>query len=768
MDENDRAGQPSLTPADWARIDELFDAAVRLPPGERDAWLAVHCADAPALRAEVERLLRADAGTDDGLVDRLAGGVLLPTGDPLLGTVLGAWRVVERIASGGMGVVYRAERCDGRFEQEVALKVLRADADDRRLARHFEFERRTLADLDHPGIARILDGGETAGGRPYLAMELVRGASIDRYCAERQLGLTERIRLLIEVARAVDHAHRRLVVHRDLKPGNVLVDEAGRARLVDFGIARLVEGASAAPSQPTLVQIATPEYASPAHLAGEPPSTADDVYSLGVVAFELLAEQRPLQAEGTDPITWLRRVQEERPRPMSALVEARAPKLARRLRGDLDRIVAMALRKEAERRYASAGAFADDLERHLDGRPVLARADSLAYLGRRFVARHRVAFTAAVVTLGALVFGLVAAWRGELRAEDEARHAAVEAETAQELADFLVDRFLAQIEPGDTEQLAVRRDELEAEVRRFRLQYADQPHQRANLLDALGRVADRLGLDDLGLGLLEESLAERRTAFGDDDVECSRSLAALGRFHHARGRYDLAAELLREGLAIQRAAPPGPHRDVSAFANDLAACERPLGNVDAAIALLEEALALRTADAPRTLPVAETMNNLAAARSQQGDLAAAAELLRGSHAIRAEILGPHHALTVQSVANRAVVVARLGRLEDAQALLVEAEVGYRALKTSGLSGLAAVLHNRGYLLARAGRDEDARMALEEALAIREANLPADHPELRATLGELLGIAQRAGRGAEAARLGARLEAGAVPIPDSAR
>ena len=200
----------------------------------------------------------------------------------------------------------------------------------------------------------------------------------------------------------------------------------------------------------------------------------------------------------------------------------------------------------------------------------------------------------------------------------------------------------------------------------------------------------------------------------------------------------------------------------------VAACERPLGHVDTAIALLEEALRLRVADAPRSLPVAETLNNLAAAVSQQGDLETAAMLLHDSHAIRAEILGPHHTLSVQSVANRAVVAARLGRLDDAHALLAEAEAGYRALKTSGQSGLAAVLHNRGYLLARAGRDEDARVALEEALAIREANLPADHPELRTTLGELLEIARRAGRGEEVARLEARLEGGVVPDPDRSR
>ncbi|MGE3174964.1 MAG: tetratricopeptide repeat protein [Planctomycetota bacterium] len=722
----------------WGRVGALFERALQQPTAERAAWLATECGDDAALRREVERMLRGDAGRG-GPVDDLDAGALLAAADPMLGQRLGAFRLVERLAAGGMGVIYRAERDDGLFAQEVAVKLVRAELAGPDLLRRFELERRTLAALQHPNIARLYDGGTTADGRPYFVLELVRGAPIDRWCAERALGLEARLRLFCVVCRAVHHAHRNLIVHRDLKPGNILIDDAGQPKLVDFGIARpVLDGGE------TVGAAFTPDYASPEQLAGQPPTTAVDVYGLGVVLYELLTGQRPFRAEGRAPLEWQRDVLERAPtRPSAAAAAAtgatqeptRPAAPPRRLRGDLDRVALMALRKEPERRYASALALAEDVERHLAGLPIRAREDSLGYRVGKFALRHRIPVAAAAAVLAALVLALVASMRGREQARHEAVHAAEESESAQELAGFLMDTFLTSTVADDPDQLAAASDRIRFHAERVRRQYVDQPHQRANLLDSLGQVATRLGLDDAE-ALLREALAIRTDELGDRPLEASRSLQSLGRLHHARGDFAGAAALLREGLALQRATPPGTHTNVAAFANDLAACLRATGDLDGAEALHREALHLRTADAPRSVSVAESLNNLAAVRLDRGDVAAADALLTEALAIRCEILGDGHPLTVQSVNNLAAVAFRRGDPVRADALLAQAEQGYRGLRTEGDEGLAQVLLNRAVLVRGQRRFDDAARLLAEARAALARRFGDDHARTGAVWLEL--------------------------------
>ncbi|MEO7987277.1 MAG: serine/threonine-protein kinase [Gemmatimonadales bacterium] len=402
-------------------VSELFDAALELPAEARDAFLAAACRADPPLHREVSALLEL---LDDADTDELFPPLVPEASGPLvLGEQIGPYRVLRELGAGGMGVVFLAERED--VGKRVALKLVRegglASADR---IRRFLIERRALARLEHENIARLLDAGVTGYRLPYLVMEYVEGAPIDRYCDERRLPVSERLRLFRTVCHAVHHAHQSLVVHRDLKPSNILVTSEGQVKLLDFGIAKLLADTSSPPlAEPgTGLLMLTPEYASPEQVRGEPVTTASDVYSLGVVLYQLLTGLRPYRLATRTPAEIERVVCQSIPeRPSAAVARAegasRPDRLQRQLRGDLDTIVLKALSKEPGRRYLSAAQLSDDLRRHLDQLPVLARKDTAGYLAGKFLRRHWIGVTIAAVMVGILVAGVVAtAWQAR-RAE---------------------------------------------------------------------------------------------------------------------------------------------------------------------------------------------------------------------------------------------------------------------------------------------------------------------------------------------------------------
>ncbi len=765
-----------MDPDRWRRIDTLFHRAAALgQPAERTALLAHECRDDESLRTEVERLLEADGNAHE-LVDRLEDGALRPPEDPLIQREIGAYRLTGRIAVGGMGVVYRAERTDGLFQHEVAIKLIRAELSSENLIRRFEFERRTLALLHHPHIAQLHDGGTTSDGRPYLVMELVRGIPIDRYCDERGLSVEERLRLFVEVCRAVHFAHQNLVVHRDLKPANILVDGQGVPKLLDFGIARVLDeerDARGSGLTRTGANILTPEYASPEQISAGPVTTAMDIYSLGVVLYELLTGRRPFRTDNRSPLEWHRDVSQRAPtRPSNvvvgastaatsdpatratldelALMRGSSPKaLRRRLRGDLDRIVLMALRKEPERRYASAKDMADDVQRHFSGYPVLARGESLAYIAAKFVRRNALSVGAAAAVLVALVVGILLARRGQAQAREEAQHTRVEAASFESIAEFLMDTFLTSGPALDASELEQKRRRIQMHAARLRRQYGDEDHLRANLLDSLGHVAQRLGFFADAESLVSEALEIRRRAFGESGLEYALSLSSLGQLCHAKGDLDSAVDLLSKALALHRSHAEETHTNVALVANDLAACLRGLGRLEEAEALHREALMLRRIDGAESLPVAESLNNLAGVDLDRGDLESAAAGLEESLAIRRRILGTEDPLTLQSMSNLATTLARLGRRERADALLDEVEAGFRALHVDGEDELARVLSNRAALRIVEERYAEAEPLYVEALALQTRRLGAKHADVATTLGRLAHLQTVSKRPAEA-------------------
>ncbi|MDX1546237.1 MAG: protein kinase [Rhodothermales bacterium] len=454
-----------MEPARWQQIKELFEEALRRAPQARSAYLATACRDDAALREEVEALL---ASHEQATAERRFESPLLgvdaaeaPPASAVEGQQVGAYRIVEALGQGGMGAVYLAERADKQFDKQVAIKLIRRGFDSELLRRRFWAERRILARLEHPHIAHLYDGGVTEDGLPYLIMEYVEGRPIDEYCNALQLSTDDRLRLFLEVCEAVHYAHQNLIVHRDLKPSNILVTREGSVKLLDFGIAKLLdeeavpEDPGAVPLTRAGVQMMTPEYAAPEQVRPGQVTTATDVYSLGVILYELLAGQRPYRLSGRSRGEVERIICDEEPaRPSTAVTRPAEPgttrhaspeevgrmratqpsRLRRRLAGDLDVIVMTALRKDPARRYPSAQQLADDLRRHLDGRPVVARSDTLSYRAAKFIRRNWLGVAASAAVFVALLGGFgVALWQAgiarqeRLRAEqrfDDVRHLA--------------------------------------------------------------------------------------------------------------------------------------------------------------------------------------------------------------------------------------------------------------------------------------------------------------------------------------------------------
>ncbi|MBZ5571559.1 MAG: serine/threonine protein kinase [Acidobacteriia bacterium] len=432
----------------WQHVKEVLEKAVDLEPDERSSYLDGACAADPELRQEVESLLVFHERAGDHFLQTPAADLLNCSAEDSVpvarvGRRVGVYQIVEEIGRGGMGEVYRATRVDGQYEKEVAVKLVRVGLDTSFVLERFRHERQILASLDHPNIARLLHGGTTEDGIPYLVMELIAGKPIDQYCDEHYLSITQRLHLFRQACSAVQYAHQRLVIHRDIKPSNILVTETGEPKLLDFGIAKILD--PSADRETTVLRPMTPEYASPEQVRGQPITTASDVYSLGVVLYQLLTGRSPYSGDTSTAHQLARAVCEDEPAKPSAVIftpnrrdngtesskellgrihEGSPAKLRRRLAGDLDNIALKALRKEPQRRYASVEQLAEDLRRHLVGLPVIARSDSWTYRAAKFTRRHKVGMLATAMVVLALLTGMVLTLR-------EARIAQVQRQRAE-------------------------------------------------------------------------------------------------------------------------------------------------------------------------------------------------------------------------------------------------------------------------------------------------------------------------------------------------
>jgi len=796
---------------EWQRLAAAVERLLDLPPGERRAALDELPDEELALRSRIERALDA-ASADDGPLARPAAeswsGLLADSAGAAPeaqavgpGSRLGPWRLGEELGRGGMGTVYAATRDDGEFEQRVALKLLRFGFDEEATRARFLRERQILARLQHPGIAHLLDGGVAPDGRPYLVLERVAGETVTAWCDRRRLALEPRLRLFLQVVAAVDYAHRNLVVHRDLKPSNVLVTDDGQVKLLDFGIAKLLddESGDAALTRTRHDAPLTPQYAAPEQARGEATTTATDVYALGLLLCELVAGEPPYRVDGDSARAVERAIETAVPQPPSQLVrrgddaaaaarDTTRERLAHRLSGDLDAIALRALAREPERRYRSVGDLARDIEAHLDGRSISARRDSPPERAWRFVRRHPVG-AAAGLAIVALTFASLVALAIALRSS-AARLA--EAERASAIQRFLLDLFESADPARARGETLTVRELLDAGAARSDRDLAAQPKSRQAIVQTLGALYLDLGAWDRAAPLLDEALALAEREYGPRSIEAATALAAVGQLDYWRDDYARALERQDRALAIVSAAP-GDHRAQLAgllldsgstlrllerhaeaearqrraleldrtlhgeasleVAKDLAALVLTLHRDERdeeALPLAERAVEIRRAGLPADHPeLADSLEGLGLALVGLGRGADAEAPLRETLDIRRRVYGDAHPQLLEALNSLASGLESEAKFAESRALRQEAVRVARRVLPAGSNSLATQVNNLAIVCYRLDDLGCAADGFREALAIW---LPLDgerHPSVATARNNLGTVLLKLGRAAEA-------------------
>jgi serine/threonine protein kinase len=765
----------------WARVKKLFEAAVDLDSNQRTALLDKECGGDEALRAEIESLLKSDEQTD-GFIEQPAFEIprdLFSEAEPFVGRQFGAYQVIREIGRGGLGAVYLAARADDEYRKQVAIKLVRRGLDTEDILRRFRNERQILAQLDHPNIARLIDGGTTDDGLPYFVMEYVKGEPINAYCEAHALSTTERLKLFRKVCAAVTYAHQNLVIHRDLKPSNILVTQEGEPKLLDFGIAKLLGAGDELFTQtiPAL-RVMTPGYASPEQVKGDKITTTSDVYSLGVLLYELLTGQRPYRLKTRTPEEIAHAITEQEPeRPSTVLTDNQRSEIRNQksLRGDLDNIVLMAMRKAPARRYASVGQFSEDIRRHLTGLPVVARKDTVAYRASKFVSRHRIAVAAATLVLLSLVGGIVATLI-------QVRTARRERAKAEAISGFLQKTLNASNPDLNLSGQPTVKDLLDDASKRLATEeLSDQPEVKAELQRIIGSSYLSLGQYALAEQNLAAALEAQLKIYGEDDPEPLKTLVLRASlWGGATGNYAKADKFYREKLSLLRSAQRNGTISadylIMALSGD-ALLQRAQGDSKEAEILLREGAALRSQVYPlknnpndALLALTKTdqgkfdeavktvRQRIVAIRRQKGDEtpelcanltglgsflieegapAEAEANLRAAETIYRKFYSASNMQLGDNLRLQAQAFLALRQYAEAEAKISTTLEIYRAASSPQYVNYPTALMVQGTIYSQTGRMSEAEKLLREAVRIRAENVPETH-FLRATANGALG------------------------------
>jgi serine/threonine protein kinase len=739
--------------ARWQQIQSLFEQMIDTGTGDRSARLAGACGDDLELRSSVESLLKSDARREDVLLQAIgeaAESLLEDHQDRLIGTRVGPYRVISILGHGGMSTVYRGERDDSQYQQTVAIKVLQHARLHPRLRSRLHSERHILATLDHPSIARLIDSGDLEDGTPYLVMEHVDGESIDSYCDSRTLFVRERVELFIKVCAAVQYAHRNLVVHRDIKPSNIFVTAEGAPKLLDFGIAKLLAPESLSHTLPvTRLQerILTPENAAPEQVLGRPITTATDIYALGVLLYQLLTGRSPYRLLSYSQLQLERAICMDDPARPSQMVISKLSgekdadrsrisdrrglspqRLRARLSGDLDAIVAMAMRKEPDRRYPSVEALADDLNRHLLGQPVRARQGDWRYNTVKFLRRHLLAVAVvAAAFLGLALFAGVMFWENH-RIELAREATAQERDRAQQVSAFLVDVF-SQADPFNARgKEPTAKDLLDRGAEKISGNLGLQPEVRAQLLESIGLAYRRQGLSERAIPLFEQALAIRRQERPLDNGHVAVALANLARALTDAGRLISAEAYLNQAVALSESGG-------DAQAVETADILVQFGNfaLDAksdparASQLFGKALNIyRATIGNQSLQAAASLNGLAAAAVWMDDYPVAEHYQREALGIFQTTVSRNHPDNAVALATLGYILTQRAKYAEAQQVLNEAlEIEHNVFGVDN-QRIAATQADLGILYAREGDINRAIAATQTALKITLERLGSNH------------------------------------------
>ncbi|HEY4367839.1 MAG TPA: tetratricopeptide repeat protein [Steroidobacteraceae bacterium] len=673
-------------------VREIVERAQALGPRERAEFVRQSCGSDETLLSRVLDALGNDA-QEPAFWDERPGNSAAEAPLTLEGQRLGRYRILRKLGTGGMGDVYLAERADEEYQQQVAIKLVRAGAFSSQVQSRLRMERQILATLEHPNIARLLDGGRTADGTPYLVMEYIDGEPIDTYCDRRRLPLAQRIALVRTVCAAVHYAHQNLIVHRDLKPNNILVTTQGVPKLLDFGIAKLLDSRQ---SLHTLAvthldyRVMTPAHASPEQIRGDVITTSSDVYVLGVLLYELLSGRRPFQFVGAritdmermicdqDPVApsaMARRSTEESPQLAGDIAECRSTtpaRLQKELHGDIDNIILMAMRKDVGRRYSSAEQLSADLEKHLTGQPVLATSDTWLYRTRKFVARHTLAVVASIAGLLTLTAFAASTYVQSQRVARERDIAAAERTRAEQVSSFLVELFELSDPSKSRGNQVTARELLDIGARRVSSGLNDQPGTRATLLSTIGRTYGSLGLYPDAVRLQREALAARQRLYGARNPEVAAAMAALGDTLQEQGELAEAGKQLNAALQMQRELLGPTAVAIGPTLMDLGHLAEQRGALNVAERYYEESIDIfRKNQMERRPEAASVMNDLAGLYLQRSDYDRAAQLYRTALDIDRQALGQDHPQIGIHIQSLALTLHRQGKLKEAEPLYIE-------------------------------------------------------------------------------------------------
>jgi serine/threonine protein kinase/Flp pilus assembly protein TadD len=732
----------------WERLQELFTHAADLTPAERDAFVERETANDPQLREELLNLLACDTGKSTGPLTTALGAALDATTRDrrraLLGKVVGNYKLTSVLGHGGTGTVYLGERADRQYSAQVAVKIVDNTTVQGDLGMRFRAERQILASLNHANIARLLDAGETDDGQPYLIMEYVHGEPVDRFCDRQQLDINARLLLFLEICTAVQYAHQNLIVHRDLKPANILVTGEGKAKLLDFGIAKLLDvGESASVLALTRMndRLLTPEYASPEQILGRQVTTASDVYALGVVLYELLTGLRPYIVPGsasqlelersiciTDPqrpSAAIRRAVETGPvdgqSNIAAIAMARQAnpdRLQRRLLGDIDAIVMRALRKEPEHRYGSIEQFAADIRRYLSREPVQARQGNWIYYSQRFVRRHALGVSAGVILMSViLAFAITMSIQRERIAEERDR-ATQEGARAEKVSEFMLDVFEAAEPFNSYGEEVTARQLLDQAARSIQSDLNEQPEVRARLIEAIGKAYRRQGLTDRAVDYFEESMRIREIAKLPRDAKTGSILTEMAIALRQLGRFEDADKALTEALQISRST--GAERTLTGaqLFTTLGQLELSRANVEQANTYLTTALEItREVAGPRDPQVAAILVEISNARTWMDDIDGAERAAREAVNIYRETVDGRHPDRVMADYLLARVLNLQGRTDESAVLYESTLTALRLLFGDTSARVGDTMTELSQVRINQGRLPEAESLMSQSLEI---------------------------------------------------